>query len=61
MLIHDDLRGVPAVRQGLSVLLESVIRPGGMFRTSVAQAFLTALTDTTGIHHGADAGQARRR
>src|SRR5437879_11593774 len=57
LLIHDDLRGVPAVRRGHPVLLESVIRPGGMFRTVLLQAFLTALTDPTGIHNGADPGQ----
>src|SRR4029077_8416061 len=57
LLIHDVVGEVSAVRRGLPVLLEPVIRPGGMFRTVLLQAFLTALTDTTGIHHGADAGQ----
>src|SRR5207244_5523805 len=57
VLIHDDGRGVPSVCRSLPVLLESVIRPGGIFRTVLLQAFLTALTDPTGIHYGADPGQ----
>src|SRR5713101_10013012 len=57
MLIHDDLRGVPAVRRSLLVLLGSVVCPGDMLRTVLLQTFLATPADTTGIHHCADASQ----
>src|SRR5213594_3604543 len=54
MLIYDDLRGVPAVRRSLLVLLGSVVREDEMNFAVLLQVLFAARAPPAGIHETAD-------